>query len=427
MAVATDHELVERSRRRDAAAFGVLVARHQQLVIGVALARCRDPILAEDIAQDAFVAAWGALDHLRDGERVGTWVAGIARNLARGAVRLHARRARVTAEARDELARIDAPDDAERALLEREDRALLARALAALPDRQRAVLERYYVDGEDLATIAARTNQPEINVRKQLSRARAALRMQAGDARARGWLALGAPGKTLLAMTTKQLAITLAAALALAGGALWLGLRRHGDVAPTAAATSTALPANAASTTTAPGAAIRPPSADGGADAAPHVARLPDRASRDALVAAIRTASARRGAAPAEAATTGGMTSGAPAEPELDKEYIRGAVHEIIPLLTDCYEEGIARDPAIAGDVVVDFTIEGEPGVGAVIGDSTIDGKHTTLADPAVRECIQETMYALKLDPPKGGGRVQVHYPFAFANTPDDGSGSAAR
>lgn len=45
-----DAELVARSRRRDADAFGVLVERHQRLVFGVALARCQDPALAEDLA-----------------------------------------------------------------------------------------------------------------------------------------------------------------------------------------------------------------------------------------------------------------------------------------------------------------------------------------------------------------------------------------
>lgn len=86
-------------------------------------------------------------------------------------------------------------------------------------------------------------------------------------------------------------------------------------------------------------------------------------------------------------------------------------------MLTECYEHGVDRDPQLAGTVAVDFTIEGEPGVGGVIGQSAIDPDpaQTTLADPDVRECIQETMYALEIDPPKTGGTVHVHYPFAFA------------
>ena len=36
---------------------------------------------------------------------------------------------------------------------------------------------------------------------------------------------------------------------------------------------------------------------------------------------------------------------------------------------------------------------------------------------PAVRECIQQTMYSLEISAPSGGGQVQVVYPFKFAPT----------
>jgi len=68
--------------------------------------------------------------------------------------------------------------------------------------------------------------------------------------------------------------------------------------------------------------------------------------------------------------------------------------------------------------VVADFTIEGEPEVGGVVGESAI--QKTGIHDPAVLECIQETMYALEIDPPAGGGVVHVTYPFKFAAS-DDG------
>src|SRR5262245_61509841 len=86
-----DADLVARSRERDAVAFGALVDRHHRLVFGVALATCGDRALAEDVVQDAFVTAWRNLDRLRDAGRVGSWVAGIARNLAGVAVRERSR------------------------------------------------------------------------------------------------------------------------------------------------------------------------------------------------------------------------------------------------------------------------------------------------------------------------------------------------
>src|SRR5688500_13678405 len=89
-----DGELVDRSRAGDREAFGQLVERHQALVFAVALAATRERTRAEDVAQEAFVSAWRELGKLREHERFGAWVAGIARNVARGQRRTWARRQR---------------------------------------------------------------------------------------------------------------------------------------------------------------------------------------------------------------------------------------------------------------------------------------------------------------------------------------------
>jgi hypothetical protein len=146
---------------------------------------------------------------------------------------------------------------------------------------------------------------------------------------------------------------------------------------------------------------------------------------RDAAVAAIRAGQQRRAAAAAtptpsgEAAAAGGGAPPALAEPpDLDKEYVRSAVQGLVPLLSECYEQGLERSPTLAGRVMVHFTIEGEPDVGGLVASSTIDPAKTTLADPEVQQCIQETMYALEIDPPNVGFQVEVHYPFEFNPVP---------
>jgi len=402
-----DTELVARSRRRDADAFGALVERHQRLVVGVALARCGDPALAEDIAQEAFVAAWRDLDRLRDGERVGPWVAGIARNLAASAVRTQARRSAVAIEP---AWTAPTPEDA---ALAREDRELLERALADVPDAHRDVLVRYYRGGESVAAIAAALGIREDLVKQRLSRGRRALR-ESVLARVDSALERARPrrlgGKVLLVMTAKKLAIAaVVVALAIGGATVWY---RRGESAapPTTAATKPAPTAPPTSTT----------------KVEPHVRKLPDPSKRTAMLEAIRERRAQRaGAAGAGGTSAGASSTPAPSLPagsapdEEQKDYIRAAVHELIPMLTDCYNEGVERDPKIAGTVVVEFTLEGDPDIGGVIGDSKIDPdpSASSLADPQVRECIQQTMYGLQLDPPKAG-LVKVRYPFEFSNQP---------
>jgi len=395
-----DAELVARSRRRDAEAFGALVERHQRLVVGVALARCGDPALAEDIAQEAFVTAWRDLDRLRDGERVGPWVAGIARNLAASAVRTQARR-----NAPIEVASlVPSPEDE---ALEREDRELLARALADVPETHREVLVRYYLGGDSVAAIATALGVREDLVKQRLSRGRRALR-EGVLARVDSALERARPrrlGGVLLIMTTKKVAIAaVAVVLAIGGATAWYVRRPAATELPTKPG-----PADPAS----------------GSQRSLHVRRLADPARHAVMLEAIRERRAQRtqraagtrssGAGPAGGTTQGG-TGVAPTLPTIEdeKDYILAALVELKPLLSECYEEGLERDPKLAGSVVLDFTLEGEPEVGGVVGNSTIIAEESTLGDPTVRECIQQTMYALELDAP-ASGELRVRNEFAFA------------
>jgi RNA polymerase sigma factor (sigma-70 family) len=425
----SDADLVERSLRRDASAFGSLVERHQRLVFGVALARCGDPALAEDVAQDAFVTAWRDLDRLRDADRVGSWVAGIARNLASNAARDRARRR--ADEPPPDAPSVRTPQDE---VLGREDRELLQRALADVPAAHREALVLYYLEGESIARIAASLGVREDLVKQRLSRGRRALRetvaqrVEAALARvrpgrgfgagvvaavsalaARKAVAANATGKAIVLMSGSHKGVLAIVALVVAAGATWVIARRARD--PSAATTvAPATTATRASPLAAPTEAPGPP---------PHVRRLRDADERAALVEQIRLARQQRVAAdpratPAPAAVPSSGPAPALPEPVADKAYIRRAVRELIPLLRDCYEQGLERDPKLAGTVVVDFTIEGEPGVGGVISRSAIDAAGTSLPDAAARECIQETMYALEIDPPADGGVVTVRYPFEF-------------
>ena len=58
--------LVRRASRGDVKAFVELTRRYQHLVFGSALALVHDFQQAEDVTQEAFVAAWSALPRLTD-------------------------------------------------------------------------------------------------------------------------------------------------------------------------------------------------------------------------------------------------------------------------------------------------------------------------------------------------------------------------
>ena len=317
----------------------------------------------------------------------------------------------------------------------REDRELLGRALAEVPAAHREVLVLHYLEGMPVARIADELGVREDLVKQRLSRGRRALRasvaarVEAALVRARPGPRFGAvvvatatgnhaaagsaAGKGVAIMSLKKAAIAAAGlvTVAVAGGALYLA-RAGGNQGKATAPAGRVAPGERA--------AARAPGAPAAEPAAAGMVRRIDPATRAARLEAIRRARKASGQAGSERRPGAGAMPPALAggDGDLDREYIRDAVQGLLPLLTECYQAGLERDPALAGTVVVDFTIEGEPEVGGVVGESTI--QKSSLDDPAVLECIQETMYALEIDPPTGGGVVQVSYPFKFAAS-DDG------
>jgi RNA polymerase sigma-70 factor (ECF subfamily) len=79
----SETELVERARAGDADAFGELVERHKVAVYRAARAALRSADEAEDVAQEAFVAAYRKLGDFRGEASFKTWLLAITWNFAR--------------------------------------------------------------------------------------------------------------------------------------------------------------------------------------------------------------------------------------------------------------------------------------------------------------------------------------------------------
>ena len=427
----SDPELVRRSLAGEASAFAQLVEKHQRLVFGVALSGARDVAQAEDVAQQAFVEAWRELPRLRDHGRVGSWIAGIARNLARGWSRGRTRRRkREQAALHAQQATVETPLDS---ALERETRSLVRGALDEIPAAYREVLVLYYMQGRSAAEVATTLGISVDLVKQRLSRGRRALRgsledhvestleqlgpskaftatvmVAVGTAMTRQAAAANAAstaGKVMFGMSTGKIAAT-GAALVIVAGLGWYSM-----------SSGPSEPAQPPTTTHATAAASAVPGDATHASPPPErraVRRLASADARTHLLQAIRSARQRRAAAAASPATP------APALPDesvgdLDREYIRDAVQGLLPMITECYEAALDDTPALSGALVVDFTIEGEPDVGGLVTESSINEEHSEIRDDSMRECVQETMFALEIDPPSNGGTVHVTYPFTFS------------
>jgi RNA polymerase sigma-70 factor (ECF subfamily) len=79
----SDAELVRQALAGDREAFGQLYDRHARQVRAVVAAVSGDWPHVEDMTQECFLRAYRRLATLRDKERVGPWLAGFARQVAR--------------------------------------------------------------------------------------------------------------------------------------------------------------------------------------------------------------------------------------------------------------------------------------------------------------------------------------------------------
>jgi protein-tyrosine-phosphatase len=152
------------------------------------------------------------------------------------------------------------------------------------------------------------------------------------------------------------------------------------------------------------------------------VRKLANREMRDQLVLAIRAAHQQKASKASRSATSSVASPLArsnsaedDADPDgPDAEYVREAMSALVPMVVDCYKQARVTHPALAGTLVVDFTIEGEPGIGGVVTESAIDPAKSEIKDSDLGECVEETMFALEIDPPANGGTVKVSFPFTF-------------
>jgi RNA polymerase sigma factor (sigma-70 family) len=174
-----DGTLVELARGGDQAAFAVLVARHRTMAWRLCRQVLRDRARAEDGVQEAVLLAWLNLDKLRQAERFGPWLAGIALRVCHGWLRYRAPQA-WSLEALLGGGALPEPADWAatplRSVEQAELGAAVRRAVAELPRGQRTAVMLFYLAGLSHAETAALLGIEPGAVKARLHKARGRLR-----------------------------------------------------------------------------------------------------------------------------------------------------------------------------------------------------------------------------------------------------------
>ena len=173
------------------AAFPALVAAHADRLYSIAVRLLGDPRDAEEVAQDALVRAFRAIEGYapeRTAElRLRPWLAAITVNLARNRRRRIADRQPPSRLEPLLEAGLDLPDErtpSPSAVVARREGAIaLATTLLELPPAMRAAIVLRHVDGLSVAETAEALGQPEGTIKAQVARGLERLRQRlAGSA-----------------------------------------------------------------------------------------------------------------------------------------------------------------------------------------------------------------------------------------------------
>ncbi|MEN6345771.1 MAG: sigma-70 family RNA polymerase sigma factor [Armatimonadia bacterium] len=181
-------ELIRRSREGDRASFDVLVRQHYSLAYNVAFRMLRDPDLACDATQAAFVRAYRAMPRFRQDATFSTWLYRIVTNVCLDQLRHQDRTVNsLTVQDEDDqgsLEEMEIPDersDPAAAAEQRERQSLVQTALGRLQADHRAVLIMFDLNGLSYEEISETLGVPLGTVKSRLNRARHALKEALGS------------------------------------------------------------------------------------------------------------------------------------------------------------------------------------------------------------------------------------------------------
>ena len=183
---ASDSKLVKRVQKGDKGAFDLLVLKYQHKIVNLVMRYVRDPELALDITQEAFIKAYRALPRFRGDSAFYTWMYRIAVNTAKNHLAAQRRRPMDVEldmqdpEQYDLHAKLKETDTPEGVTLSNELKETVERAIAALPEDLRTAIVLRELEGMSYEEIAQTMECPVGTVRSRIFRARDAIAKKVG-------------------------------------------------------------------------------------------------------------------------------------------------------------------------------------------------------------------------------------------------------
>jgi RNA polymerase sigma-70 factor (ECF subfamily) len=176
-----DAELVARVQAGDKRAFDILVQKYQSKVVNLVGRYVSDQAECYDIAQDAFIKAYRAINSFRGDSQFYTWLYRITANTAKNYLASRARKTPAYAVDVEDAQHFEGEsglkeyDNPERLLLTDEIRETIYRAIEKLPEDLKSAITLREFDGLSYEEIAEVMDCPIGTVRSRIFRARDAI------------------------------------------------------------------------------------------------------------------------------------------------------------------------------------------------------------------------------------------------------------
>jgi len=176
-----DQLLVERVQKGDKQAFDLLISKYQHRIVSLVARYVSDQTEALDVAQEAFIKAYRAIDRFRGDSAFYTWLYRIAINTAKNWLVARKRRPpasdidAVDAEQYDMNSRLKEQGTPENELMREEIKRTVFDTIADLPDDLRTAIMLREMEGMSYEDIAITMDCPIGTVRSRIFRAREAI------------------------------------------------------------------------------------------------------------------------------------------------------------------------------------------------------------------------------------------------------------
>jgi RNA polymerase sigma-70 factor (ECF subfamily) len=180
----SDHALIEATKQGDETAFAEIVSRYRNPITNYLYRLLNDYEEAVDLAQETFVRVYFAAERYHTGYAFSTYLYRIATNLAISEMRRRKRRKLLSltglfqpeGEAETQFDPADENPLPDANLLENEQKQVIARAIAAMPEKYRLPIVLRDIEGKSYEEVAEILNLGLGTTKSRISRARGLLK-----------------------------------------------------------------------------------------------------------------------------------------------------------------------------------------------------------------------------------------------------------